>query len=340
MNDIAQITVKSGTNQLNLARRDNVWSVAERGNYPANFAQLSELLLKFADLKIAQVEEIGPSQLGRFELLPPSADANAGTLIEFKDAGGKIRNSVLLGTKHLRKPSGGSQFGGDEGWSDGRYVKADDAKTVALISDALDSVQQKPESWLNKDFFSIEKPRSIEVRFPEATNSWKLRRASETNDWQLADAKPDENLDESKVSGVTSPFSSPSFNDVLTGDAKPEVSGLTNVTLVTVETFDGFTYTAKLGQKHGDDIPLVLTVSANLVSSRVAAKDEKLEDKTKLDKEFADQQKKLVEKLASETRLTNWIYFVPGYTVDSLLKSRSQLLAEVKKDEKPAPAAK
>ena len=139
---------------------------------------------------------------------------------------------------------------------------------------------------------------------------------------------------------MTSPFSSPSFNDVLTGDAKPEVSGLTNVTLVTVETFDGFTYTAKLGQKHGDDIPLVLTVSANLVSSRVAAKDEKLEDKTKLDKEFADQQKKLVEKLASETRLTNWIYFVPGYTVDSLLKSRSQLLAEVKKDEKPAPAAK
>ncbi len=52
------------------------------------------------------------------------------------------------------------------------------------------------------------------MQFPVATNSWKLTRASETNDWQLADAKPGEKLDSSKISSVTSPFSSPSFNDV------------------------------------------------------------------------------------------------------------------------------
>jgi hypothetical protein len=340
VNDITQITVKSGTNQLNLARRDNVWSVAERGNYPANFSQISELLLKFADLKIAQVEEIGPSQLGRFELLPPGADANAGTLIEFKDAGGKIRNSVLLGKKHLRKPSGGSQFGsmGDEGWPDGRYVKADGAKTVALISDALESVQLKPEGWLNKDFFTIEKPRSIAVQFPEATNSWKLTRASEANDWQLMDLKAGEKLDDAKISGVTSPFSSPSFNDVLPGDTKPEAAGLTNVTTITVETMDDFTYTAKLGQKRDDNFPLALTVAANLPASRVAAKDEKPEDKTRLDKEFADQQKKLADKLANETRLAKWIYLVPGYAVEPLLKPRGDLLAEANQDSQPAPA--
>ena len=332
VNDIAQITVKSGTSQLNLARRDNVWSVAERGNYPANFSRISELLLKFSDLKIAQVEEIGPSQLGRFEMLPVGAGANTGTQIEFKDATGKVRNSVLLGKKHLRKPSGGSQFGGDEGWPDGRYVKADGAKTVALISDTLDSVQPKPESWLNKDFFTIEKPRSIAVQFPEATNSWKLTRASETNDWQLADLKAGEKLDDAKVSGVTSPFSSPSFNDVLPGDTQLEAAGLTNVTTVTVETVDGFTYTANIGQKRDDNLPLVLAVNANLPASRIAAKDEKPEDKTRLDKEFADQQKKLADQLANETRLAKWIYLVPGYSVESLLKPRFQLLTEVKNE--------
>lgn len=338
VNDIAQITVKSGTNQLNLARHDNLWSVAERGNYPANFSQISELLMKFADLKIAQVEEIGPSQLGRFELLPVGDGANTGTQIEFKDASGKVRNSVLLGKKHLRKPSGGSQFGGDEGWPDGRYVQADGAKSVALISDALDSVQPKPESWLNKDFFSIEKPRSITVQFSEATNSWKLTRASETNDWQLTDLKAGEKLDDAKISGVTSPFSSPSFNDVLPGDTKLELAELTNVTTVTVETLDGFTYTAKLGQKRDDTFPLALTVTANLPASRVAAKDEKPEDKTRLDKELAGQQKKLADKLASETRLTKWIYWVPSYSVESLLKPRGDFLAEVKKDDQPGAA--
>ena len=57
VNDIAQISIKAGTNQLDLARRDTVWTVAERGNYPANFSQISELLLKFAEVKVAQVED-------------------------------------------------------------------------------------------------------------------------------------------------------------------------------------------------------------------------------------------------------------------------------------------
>ena len=74
---------------------------------------------------------------------------------------------------------------------------------------------------MNKDFFSIEKPRSIAVQFPEATNSWKLTRASETNDWQLADAKAGEKLDASKISGVTSPFSSPSLQRRFAAEARP-----------------------------------------------------------------------------------------------------------------------
>ena len=64
VNDIAQITIQSGTNELDLAKRDNLWRVRERDDYPANFSQISDLLLKFADLKIVQTEEIGPSQLG------------------------------------------------------------------------------------------------------------------------------------------------------------------------------------------------------------------------------------------------------------------------------------
>ncbi len=54
VNDIAQITIQSGTNELNLAKRDNLWRVRERGDYPANFSQISDLLLKLADLKIVQ----------------------------------------------------------------------------------------------------------------------------------------------------------------------------------------------------------------------------------------------------------------------------------------------
>jgi hypothetical protein len=335
VNDVAQITIKSGAGGVTLARQNNLWRVHERGDYPANFSQISDLLLKLADLKSAQNEEVGPSQLGRFELLPPGAAPNAGTSLELGDQNGKSLGSLLLGKKHMKKPAANSQPGGmgDEGWPDGRYVMAGaGAKTVALISDPLDSVQPKPEQWLNKDFLNVEKPREIVAQFPEATNSWKLVRASETNDWQLADAKASEKLDSSKISSVTSPLSSASFNDVTPLSA----GGAASNTVLTVETFDGFTYRAEIGLKKDDNYPVNFAITANLPAARTPVKDAKSDDKAKLDKEFQARQKTLTDKLAKETVFTNWLYQMPAYSVDEILKTRQQLLVEASTN---APAA-
>lgn len=327
VNDVAQVIIKSGIGGVTLARQNNIWCVSERDGYPANFSQISQMLMKFADLKVVQNEDVGPSQLGRFELLPPGAATNTGTSVEFKDQNSKTLASLLLGKKHMKKPSGNSQPGGfgDEGWPDGRYVMVGaDAKTADLISDPLDDVQTKPEQWLNKDFLSVEKPSSIAVQFPETTNSWKLTRASETNDWQLADAKPGEKLDSSKISSVTSPLSSPTFNDVAPLSTASAVSN----TVLKVETFDGFTYVARIEPKHDDNYPVSFSITASLPAARTPAKDEKAADKARLDKEFQAQQKTLADKLAKEEAFTNWVYQLPTYTLEEVLKTRQQLLVE------------
>ena len=227
----------------------------------------------------------------------------------------------------MKKPAGNPQLVGmgDDGWPDGRYVMTGTgAKRLLVISDPLENLQPKPEPWLNKDFFSIEKPRTIAVQLPEATNSWKLTRASETNDWQLAGAKVGEKLDPSKISSVTSPFSSASFNDV----ASPNKRKAANNTVLTVETFDGFNYVANIAPKEDDNYPATFSITANLATERAAAKDEKPEDKAKLDKTFKEQQFKLAEKLAKEKAFANWVYQLPAFSVDEILKPRQQLLAE------------
>src|SRR5512136_2492557 len=61
VNDVAAIVIKGGTNELDLVRKDNLWRVKQRNDYPANFADISGFLLKAADLKAAQTEEIGAS---------------------------------------------------------------------------------------------------------------------------------------------------------------------------------------------------------------------------------------------------------------------------------------
>ena len=346
VNDVAEIVIKGGTNELDLVKKDNLWRVKQRDDYPANYSEISGFLLKAADLKAVQSEEIGPSMLGRYKLLPPGPQTNTAVLVELRDQSGKPIKSLLLGKMHMRKaegrPSPMGEMGENEGWPDGRYVMVGTgSKTVAVVSDPLSNLEAKPEQWLNKDFFKVEKIRSIALAFPAATNSWKVTRDTESaNDWKLREAKPGEQLDSSKTSGFSYALNSPSFNDILPADTKPEQAGLDKPTVATLETFDNFTYTLKVGQKTNDTFPVALTVAAQIPKERAAGKDEKPEDKTRLDKEFKDKQQKLEEKLAQEKNYEKRVYLVSSWSVDSLLKERAQLLAEKKeepkKDEKSA----
>jgi hypothetical protein len=85
---------------------------------------------------------------------------------------------------------------------------------------------------------------------------------------------------------------------------------------------------------------MVVVVTAQIPKERTPGKDEKAEDKARLDKEFKEKQKKFEDKLSQEKSFEKWVYLVSNWTVDSLLKERAQLLVEKKeepkKDEKPA----
>ena len=337
VNDVTHISIAQGANALNLVKKDNLWRVRERNDYPANYSEISDFLLKAKDLKVVQSEKVGPSQLTRLSLVPGEG-TNAALVVDLKDKNDKSIQSLLLGKKHMQKSNRPSPFGdmGDSGggWPDGRYVKVSGkSDAVAVINDALTSIEPKPEQWLNKDFFKVEKVRAISVTFPVATNSWKVSRDTESAEWKLAEAKPGEQLDSSKTSGLSNPLSSPSFSDVDTA-SKPEQLGLDSPTTVNLDTFEDFSYALKVGRKTNDNYALTLIVSAQIPKERTAGKDEKPEDKTKLDKEFKEKQKKLEDKLAQEKAYEKWTYLVSTWTLDSLLKERSQLMVEKKEEPK------
>ena len=335
VNDVTRITITEGTNAVNLVKKDDLWRVAERGDYPANYSDISGFLIKAADLKIVQSEQVGASQLPRLQLAAAGQGTNSATIVEFKGADDKPIKTLLLGKMHLKTSTRPSQFGqGEDSWPDGRYVKVGDSPDVAVISDSLENIEPKPEQWLDKNFFKVNKAKSMEVDFPAGTNSWKLTRETETGDWKLADAKPGEELDSSKIASLSSPLSSPSFNDVLISP-NLEKLGLDKPTTIKITTFDNFNYVVKVGQKTNDDFPLTVSVSAQIAKTRVPGKDEQPADKAKADKEFADARQKLEDKLKQEQAFEKWTYLVSSWTVDPLLKERSQLLAE-KKVETPS----
>lgn len=341
MNDVERITVKQPQGQLNLAKKNETWVVQERSEYPANFSNISDFLRKVWELKLAQPVKVGPSQLARLELGPPDKGTNlTGTLVEFKDKTGKTINSLVLGKKHMKESPGGDAGMGGGGWPDGRYVMVgSDVKTVGVVAEPFTSIEAKPAEWLNKDFFKVEKLRVISVTTTNATNNWKLTRESETGEWKLAEAKPGEQLDAGKSSGVTSAFSSPSFNDLATNTA-PDHTGLGKPLSASLETFDGFTYEVALGNKTPDDnYYFKMAVNGSFPKERTPGKDEKPEDKTKLDKEFQEKAKQLADRLKTEKEFEKWVYVVPRYTIEPMLKERRELLAEKKEEPKEEPKA-
>ena len=74
LNDVEQVVLKQTSNQLTLAKKGDVWTVTERNGYGANFQTISDFLRKVWELKMVQPVEVGPSQLGRLELLSPDKE--------------------------------------------------------------------------------------------------------------------------------------------------------------------------------------------------------------------------------------------------------------------------
>lgn len=332
LNDVAHLRVKQGTNEVNLVRGEK-WTVNERWNYPANFTEISEFLRKVWDLKPVQDVEVGPSQFGRLEL-NTEAGTNSGTLVEFKDTKGANLKTLVLGKKYMKESPGG-MMGMGGGFAAGRYVLVPETKKVWLVNEAFANTETDPQGWLNKDFFKVEKLKSVSVAAPNPTNTWSLSRETENGEWKMTDLKEGENYDPAKASTLNYALSSPSFNDVVSPESKPEEIGMKEPTVAKLQTFDGFNYTVTIGSSTNEDnLYLKVNVTADLPNERVAGQDEKPEDKEKLDKEFKEKTEKLQEKLKTEQQYEKWTYAVSKYTVDALLKPRADFFAPKKEEAK------
>lgn len=328
LNEVAQLVVRDAKSQATLLRKDNAWVVQERGAYPANVQQISDMLIKLAELKVVQSETIGASLLPRVDLLEPMKAADSGkpaegsgTLVEMKDASGKALAGLILGKVVLKKDPGNPLPNAQDGVPGGRYIRNAGVKeTVAVVSDPLSIVSADPGKWLAKVFFKAERIKTLTVAGPGEVQ-WKIARDEEWGQWKFAASGGE--LDASAAVGAVNALGKLDFTDIAV-DAKPEdaVKPLT----VTAETFDNLVYTLKIARAK-TDYRVNLTLSGEPPAQRVPEKGEKPADKEKRDKDFAENRKTLVARIAQEKALGKWTYIVETKTLAPLLRSRAQLVA-------------
>jgi hypothetical protein len=334
VNKISKLTITSGTGTANIVRKDNGWAITEKGDYPADFRKIATFLGVLAEVKSIQDIKAGKSQLDKLVLSDSDKEKGNAILAELSENTGKKPFSILLGKMHFKKEVDPNPFFGNA--PDGRYVMVLDGKVQPkLINQTFDEIGSSPISWADKSFVAIEKIKSIDVPKKSADESWKLVKKSENDSFSLDGAKEGEELEQSKISPLSNLMKNVSFQDVSPSPA--DFAGDTAV----VETFDGFKYEITFAPKEKDQYSVNIKTSANIPSQREAAKDEKPEDKEKLDKEFKAKTDALKEKLAKEAEFGKWVYVLSKHYIDALLKTKKELLKEKKAETQaaiPAPA--
>ena len=326
-NDIAAIHIKAAAD-LNIEYKDGAWHVRERGNYPANFDHIKNLLVRIKDIKIVQSDDIGPSQRPRVELGEPGTGPGSGTLLEFKDAQGNVLDSLLVGKRHMRAETSSDPYR-MRGLFDGCYVLLPkEPSNVLLLSDELAGVSGEPGAWLNTEFVKIEHVKSVSLTGVDGTRLWTLARESESKPWTLADAKPGETLDSTKAAQSIEMLNFLGFVD-LVSNAAASPSNLEKLMTLLVETFDHFFYTLRVTPpKATANYQLAIEVKAEIPGERIAGANEKPEDTQHLDEEFQANTKRLQDKLAHESRFASngWNYLIEPRLIEPLLCKRADLL--------------
>jgi hypothetical protein len=343
--DVTTVKIKGAEQSVTLNKTADGWVVAERGNYPANFGNINNLLRTIESVKINHAIEAGPTYGKRFGMdLTAKKQEDHGVELTFLKADQSNAATIFLG----KDSTGG-----------GRYIQnAADTTGIYVTSESFPTASPNPKDWLNEAFIAVDKITSVAMTSAGKPDQleWKLTRSDENAEFALEGAKPEEKLDTNATSMLKTILASARFQDVATTEPKA-VEESAERRVATLTTADGFTYTLHLLAKPALQVPdalaqpgetpppaeenfqMTVKVEGKFATERTKPADEKPEDAKAADEAFQASLKALQEKLKTEQSYQGRVFEVSKYTIDALLKSRAELLQAPATDAAATPAS-
>jgi hypothetical protein len=334
INDVAKIQIRSNAGTVTLEKKGDEWRVAERDDYPADFEKIRDLIKTLWSLKAGQEMQVGPSQFGRLKLLPPGQGSDAGIEIDLK--GEKEANiaSLIVGKSVDRSNNATGAA------ASGRFVFNPAVKDrVYLVSETFFSIDPLSVGpWLDKTFIAPGDLKEIDQAAWSNNPGWKIIRDDPKTDWRLENPQSGEVLDKSFAQSLSN--FSPSFTDVRPASTSSNETGLNDPFHVRIQAFDGFTYDLILGKQGPEKTRyLQVRVSAELPSVRTPDPKESQEDKKKKDEEFDKRNADLKQRLEKEKRVEKWVFLIPDWSLEQILKRRNEIVSKASPSPTPAVAA-
>ncbi len=240
LNTVTALSVRRGSAAptVTVHEKDGRWTVAERGDYPADVAKLRKLLLALSDAKIVEEKTSNPANFAVIGVEDPSSPAATGAEINVTARDGK--HAVIIG-----KPVGG-----------GNFARRSGGNASYSVEPGI-SFESEPRLWIDSRLLDVAVGgiQRIEVK-PAAGPAYTVHRmaAASTNSGTARAAGS------SATAGSTSPTAASSTNS---GAAAPANSAAAGASPAASKSDDNFALDGvPPGRKAADSVQLAPSPTA------------------------------------------------------------------------------
>jgi len=288
LGDVSSVSLSRNGTTMTLIRDGDRWLVAEKGNYPANGAKISQIVRAMADLTLVEPKTQTASLYPRLEVEDPGDGKSA--LISVKDKSGGALAEAIVGKRRYDRLGAGN---------DGVYIRKPGEAQSWLARGTLDP-SGEPASWLDRQILDISEKKVAKVTLMQPDGSrLVISRAAPDAKFAVEDAPADTKFkSESTISGPAQALETLDLDDVKPSGELPVPAK--DVVTASFTTFDGLTVDLRLTERDKNNW---VAISAS-GSGAAEAEAKKIDDK-----------------------VSRWTYEIPGYKAN-LLKTRFADLVE------------
>jgi hypothetical protein len=291
LGDVASVTVSSNGTTMTLIRDGDSWLVAEKGNYLANAAKVSQIVRAMADLTLVEPKTQNPDLYPRLEVEDPGNGKSV--LVAVKDKSGGDLAQAIVGKRRYDRLGAGN---------DGVYLRRAGEAQTWLARGTLDP-SGDPASWLNRQIIDISEKKIAKVTLIQADGSkLVISRSAPEAKFAVEDAPADAKFkSEATTSGPATALETLDLDDVKPAGELPVPDK--DVVSASFTTFDGLTVDLRLMER---DKSNWIAISA-IGSGSAEAEAKKIEDK-----------------------VSHWTYAIPAYKANLLKTKLSDLIEPAK----------
>ena len=294
LNDVNKVDLVGAGDKLltTLERKEDVWVVAERNNYPADIAKIRSAVLAIAEAEILEEKTSNKELYAKLGVEDLSNKDAAGVQVNVHYAG--QMQSLIVGNP-------GPQI------NKNRYVRRKDSDTSWLVNRKLD-LQHDVTFWLRKDILSVEpnEVAAVIITMPDDGSKLEIKRVEDSEQDKFAVANltdPTSQVIDAEIHQVTNALSSFQLLDVFGQDKVADQQATLHAEYV-LKSGAKITFT---GYEIDKDHYVTIATSVDQASS---------DD---------DAAQKFVEQLGEKTQ--GWVFKIPNVSYDSMLKREQDVLA-------------